>query len=251
MIWKFMGQSAPVRSGLEKMGFRKGSIQLPWPAPPEYRAPYVPEGIRIDGFLKDWPAGPSILLTPEKDKEFGTFDGPENFGATIRFAWDKEYLYFVAKVTDDEVIVKRAGKNIWRDDLFELYVDPEGEGLVWADPRDYQLGFRPGQGNNPLAAWSWFQGGEDPLEGGKVLAKSYTDEKGYILEGAVRWDFLGVKPQLGGVVRLSPAVHEIDRKGADGKLVWFFRNEEKFQRFVLGKVILTQEKEIRNADVPK
>jgi len=251
MIWKFMGQSAPVQDALAKAGFRKGTAPLPWPEPPEYRAPYVPQGIKIDGFLKDWPGSRAIVLSEAAHKEFGDFDGPEDLGAHIRFAWDAEYLYFVVKVADDDVVVKRAGKNIWRDDLFELYVDPEGDGFFWGSPRDYQLGFRPGQGDKALAAWSWFQGGEDPLEGGKALAKSYADEKGYIIEGAIRWDLLGVKPQPDAEVRLSPAVHEIDRKGAEGKLVWFFRSEEKFQRFVLGKVILTQEKEIRNADIPK
>ena len=45
----------------------------------------------------------------------------------------------------------------------------------------------------------------------------------------------------------APAVHEIDRKGRDGKLVWFFRNEEKCQRFVLGKVVLEKMEEIRDA----
>lgn len=247
MVWKFMGQSAAVQKGLERVGFRKGTLPLAWPMPPEYLAPYVPGGIRIDGLLGDWPSSAVIALTPASHKEFGDFDGPEDFDAKIRFAWDEEYLYFVAKVTDDDVIVKRTGKNIWRDDLFEIYLDPEGDGLFWGDPRDYQIGFRPGQEKRELAAWSWFQGGEDPLENGKVLAKSYADNKGYIIEGAIRWDFLGVRPGPDSVIRLSPAVHEIDRKGADGKLVWFFRNEEKYQRFSLGKIILTQNKEIRNA----
>ena len=251
MIWKFMGQSAPVQNALQKAGFRKGSVPLPWPAPPEYRAPYVPGGIRVDGFLKDWPASRAIVLTTALNKESGDFDGRKDLKAEVRFAWDKEYLYFAAKVNDDDVVAKRTGKNIWRDDLFEIYVDPEGDGLMWGDAQDYQLGFSPGKGDKPLAAWSWFQGGEDPLESGKAFAKSYTDEKGYIVEGAIRWDFLGITPKPDEVVRLSPAVHDIDRKGANGKLVWFFRNEKKSQRFVLGKVILTQEKEIRNADVPK
>jgi hypothetical protein len=251
LIWKFMSQSAPVRKALEKIGFRKGALSLPWPEPPVYRAPYVPQGILVDGFLKDWPSSGTIVLNQAQNKEFGNFDGPEDLSAKIRFAWDNEYLYFVAKVTDDDVVVKRTGKNIWRDDLFEIYVNPSGDGFFWGDSQDYQLGFRPGRDDQDLAAWSWFQGGEDPRAGGKVLAKSYADEKGYIMEGALRWDFLGVTPGPDKEIRLSPAVHEIDRKGADGKLVWFFRNEEKFQRFVLGKVILTQEKEIRNADAPK
>lgn len=241
LIWKHMRQSAPIQAALKKIGFRKGTMELPWPPPPEYRAPYVPQGLQIDGFLKDWPASGAIKLDPEHNREFGVFDGPGDLEASIRFAWDKEYLYFVAKVTDDDVMVKKTGKNIWRDDILELYVDPGGEGFFWNDSSDYQLGFRPALGEKEIAAWSWFQGGENPLETGQVVAKSYADGSGYILEGAIRWEYLGIDPKLGGEVRLSPAVHEIDRKGGDGKLVWFFRNEEKYQRFVLGKVLLAQE----------
>jgi len=251
MIWKFMKQSELIQMALKKIGFRKGTLPLPWPPPPEYHAPYVPEGIQIDGFLKDWPHSGKITLDSMLNKEFGDFDGPKDLGAEIRFAWDKNYLYFVAKVTDDDVVAKKSGKNIWRDDIFELYVDPEGEGLYWSDPRDYQIGFRPGRGEKELAVWSWFQGGEDPSQARQVFAKSYSDEKGYIIEGAIRWDFLGMTPQVGKEVRLSPAVHEIDRQGADGKIVWFFRNEEKYQRFVLGKVFLAQEKEARNDKAAK
>ncbi len=213
-------------------------LPLPRPAPPEYRAPYVPGGIQVDGLLGDWPSSAALTLSPASHKEFGDFDGPGDLEAKVRFAWDKEYLYFVVKVADDDVVAKRTGKNIGRDDFFEIYLDPEGDGLFWNDPRDYRIGFRPGKGDRALAAWSWFQGGEDPLENGKVLAKSYADEKGYIIEGAIRWDFLGVTPGPDKEIRLSPAVHDIDRRGADGKLVGFFRNEEKFQRFILGKVIL-------------
>jgi len=244
LIWKTMGRSAPVQKALEKIGFRKGTIALPWPDPPEYRAPYVPNGIRIDGLLKDWPQGRPIVMTPETSREFGNFEEAKDFKAEVRFAWDQEFLYFAAKVTDKEIVAKRRGKNIWRDDLFEIYVDPEGDGLIWGDARDYQLGFRPAYKDIEREVWSWFQFGEDPSSGGKVLLSSYADEKGYILEGALRWDFLGILPKDGEIVRLSPAVHEVSKKGGDAKLVWFFRNEEKFQRFVLGKVILSDEKDL-------
>ncbi|MFA5159117.1 MAG: glucoamylase family protein [Candidatus Omnitrophota bacterium] len=248
LIWKFMARSVPVRTALEKIGFRKGAWPLPWPEPPVHRAPYASRSIRVDGLLNDWPPGGAIGMNPEKHKDFGNFDGPGNYGAEVRFAWNNEYLYFVVKVNDDDVVVKRTGKHIWRDDLFEIYVDPAGDGLFWNDPRDYQLGFRPGRDDREIAAWSWFQGGEDPLGKGVVLAASYTDEKGYILEGAIRWDFLGVTPEPNKEIRLSPAVHETNRKGRDGKLVWFFRNEEKYQRFVLGKVVLEKTEEIWNAE---
>ena len=86
---------------------------------------------------------------------------------------------------------------------------------------------------------------------GRVVAKSYADEKGYIIEGAIRWDFLGISPKEGEAIRLTPAVHEVSKRGGDAKLMWFFRNEEKPQRFVLGKVLLVQEKELRNAETSK
>jgi len=248
LIWKYMQRSAPVQQALQKIGFRKGNLPLPWPDPPVYKAEYAARGIRVDGYLKDWPAGNAIVLNAGQHKEFGELEGPEDISATVRFAWDHDYLYFVAKVTDDEVIAKKMGKHIWRDDLFEIYVDPEGNGLYWNDPSDYQLGFRPGRDPMELAAWSWFQGGEDPLEKKQALAKSYTDDKGYILEGAIRWDYLGITPEPGKDVRLTPAVHEIDKKGGDGKLVWFFRNEEEYQRFALGQVILEKREELWNAE---
>ena len=73
-------------------------------------------------------------MNPEEHKDFGDFAGPEDRGASVRFAWDNKYLYFVAKVTDKDVIAKRVGKNIWRDDLLEIYIDPEGDGLFWNAP---------------------------------------------------------------------------------------------------------------------
>jgi len=248
LIWKFMARSASVQKAFEKIGFQKGALPLLWPEPPVYRAPYV-RGIRVDGFLKDWPPGGTLIINSKEHKDSGDFSGPKDLRAEVRFAWDRDYLYFVAKVNDGDVIAKKTGKYIWRDDLFEIYIDPAGNGLFWNDPEDYQLGFRPGRDDQELAAWSWFQGGEDPLEKRKVLAESYTDEKGYIIEGAIPWDFLGVTPEVGKEIRLSPAVHEINRKGKDGKLVWFFRNEGKSQRFALGKVVLEKKEEIWNAEI--
>lgn len=247
LIWKFMSQSKPIQAALEKIGFKDGTIPLPWPDPPEYEAPYVTGGMQIDGFLKDWPRSEMIALTPATHREFGDFSAKEDFFVKIRFAWDEEFLYFVAKVNDNHIVAKRTGKNIWRDDLFEIFADPEGDGLYWQAPSDCQIGFRPGKENQPMAIWSWFQGGEDPSAGGKVLAKNYSDEKGYIVEGAIRWEYLGLDPKEGDVLRLSPAVHEVDKKGMDGKLQWFFRTEEKFHRFVLGKIRLAQKAAISDA----
>ena len=237
LIWKTMAHSSPIKEGLQKMGFTEGTVELPWPEPPEYRVPFIPNGIQTDGFLKDWPQTDVIKLSPDKNRETGSFNGPADLSARVRFSWDEKYLYFVAQVNDDEVIEKRSGKNIWRDDLLELYIDPEGNGFSWGSSSDFQYGFRPAKEERDITAWSWFQGGEDLIGSGKVQVQSYVDAQGYILEGAIRWEALGILPQPGMVIRLTPAVHDIDSNDADGKLDWFSR-EQNLRQFALGKLIL-------------
>ena len=86
--------------------------------------------------------------------------------------------------------------------------------------------------------WSWFQKGEDPTQSGWVKSQSYSDTRGYVIEGSVRWDQLGIIPRPGLEVSLSPALHDVDLDRSHRKLQWFFRSEEKLKRFRLGKVIL-------------
>ncbi|MGI6241637.1 MAG: glucoamylase family protein [Candidatus Omnitrophota bacterium] len=239
LVWKTMTRNEWIRAALSKVGFRDGSMELPWPDPPVYAAPYVENGIQVDAMLRDWSSGEAIFLNPEDHVESGHFAGPKDLSAKIRMAWNERYLFFVAQVTDDDLIMRRRGKDIWRDDLMEFYVDPEGDGFYWGSRSDYQFGFRAGAGDANVESWSWFQGGESPITEGKAMAVSYTDAQGYIIEGALRWEALGIFPKPGMTVRLSPAVHDIDRKKGDAKLVWFFRNEKEYQRFELGKVILS------------
>lgn len=240
LIWKYMDRNEDIRNGLKRMDFRPGTVELPWPDPPEYQAPYVPNGIQPDALLRDWPQTAVIRLKPESDREFGTISGPADLSAKVRFAWDEKNLYFVAQVSDDHVFVKKNGKHIWRDDLLELYVDPDGDGFLWNSSGDFQMGFRPAKDSKAAEGWSWFQGGESLVENGKARMGSYVDGQGYIVEGAIRWDALGIRPQAGAVIRLSPAIHDIDPRSADKKLVWFMRSEEKFQQFALGKIVLAK-----------
>lgn len=243
-VWKIMGHSAFLGRGMERAGFREGTMPLPWPDPPVHRAPYVPGGLRVDGYLRDWPNGEAIVLDPGF-KESGVVDGRGDLGAEIRFAWDETFLYFYAKVTDDHVMLRKAGQHIWQDDLLELFVDPQGDGLFWYNEGDFQIGVRAPDDKGEIATWSWFQGGEDPGRRAMVVAQGFTDDKGYLVEGAVRWAYLGVRPVAGKVVRVSPAVHDIDRDRQHGKLMWFFRNEDSYRRFVLGRVSLEGPKGVK------
>ena len=244
LIWKVMSRNASLEQAMKAVGFKPGPFDLPWPDPPLYSAPYVLGGIQVDGLFKDWPNSSAIHL----DRSFlesGHLQDDSDLSGDIRLAWDEEALYFAAAVKDDSLILRKAGKNIWMDDLIEIYIDPEGDGLYWYDKGDFQIGFRPETTEGGAQVWSWFQGGEDLLRTGQARARSFGDDKGYWLEGALQWSHVGLAPKAGSEIRISVAIHDLDRDQSSGKLHWFFRNEETFERFTLGRVVLEKKKETK------
>ncbi|MDP3921463.1 MAG: glucoamylase family protein [Candidatus Omnitrophota bacterium] len=238
-VWDVMSRNTYLAGAMELVGFRSGTKEVPWPDPPKFHAPYLSDGIKVDGYLKDWPNGEVIILD-KSHKETGSIQDDKDLKAEVRFAWSEQALYFYAKVTDESVLVRKSGKDIWLDDLIEIYIDPAGDGLSWGDDRDYQIGFRAREEDEEVLSWSWFQGGEDPGEKGMVAARGFVYEDGYIIEGGIRWRYLGLEPSEVETLKLSVAVHDIDHDRSQGKVQWFFRNEDELKRFVLGEVVLTR-----------
>ncbi len=236
-IWNVMMQNAAIQKGLELANFQPGTKELPWPEPPVYQVPYVAGGFRIDGYLRDWAHSHAILLKPDM-REFGHVQDEKDLNGEIRFAWDEEALYFSAKVRDSDVIVRKTAKHIWKDDALEFFIDPDGDGLYWDDEQDFQIGFRAEEGTGGSLAWSWFGREHNPIEEGMAAVRSFVDGDGYILEGAIRWEYLGLQPSAGDAIHLSTAVHDIDRDRSEAKLQWHFRNEGEWKRFSLGQLIL-------------
>lgn len=237
LIWDVMGRNQPLQKAMESAGFRPGTLDIPWPEAPSVRIPYIKGGVKVDGYFKDWPSLAPVMLDVSR-KENGDIMGDEDLKGEIRFAWDENALYFSALVTDDSVLVRRNPAQIWQDDLLELYIDPDNDGLFWYDVNDFQIGFRVNDDDEQTEVWSWFQGGDDPRDSGGIESAGYLHEKGYVLEGSIRWDFLGTQAKAGMEVALSPALHDIDKDRTEGKAHWFFRNEQAYKRFALGRLIL-------------
>lgn len=236
LIWKVMNKNPFIQAGMKSAGFIPGTKELPWPDPPVYKVPYQTT-VSIDGFLRDWSNPDKITLNAETARETGHIDDDRDLQLDAGFAWNQDGLYFYAKVSDSDLVARKTGKNIWMDDLVELYVDPEGDGLYWENEEDYQIGFRPAL-NGEVLIWAWFQEGLDPPASDFMKARSYVDEQGYILEGFVGWEYLKIEPSAGMKIKFSVAVHDIDGDRSEGKLQWFFRNEEAYRRYTLGTLIL-------------
>lgn len=229
LIWKTMKGNSALNKALKAVGFKPGTKKLDWPDPPQANAIYVPDGIRVDGFLRDWPNGQGMRLDKSEDEK--------DFKGEIRFAWNENALYFYLRVSDNSLMTRTRGKNIWQDDVLEIYIDPQDNGLIWGNAKDFEIGFRPDPDGNAAAVWSWFQE-EDPVPDGKVTAASYVYPGGYLIEGAISWRYLGIRPKADSFLRLSPAVHDIDKNKNDRKYEWFLRPEGGYLGFQVGKIFL-------------
>lgn len=238
LIWKTMSKNVYLKAGMDAVGFKPGTIKLPWPDPPQAKAAYWLSGMKVDGFLRDWPNGEPLVLDSSSMRS-GQIKDDKDLKIEIRFVWDENFLYFYLKAIDDSLVARKTGKNIWMDDTLELFIDPHGDGLYWKNLEDFQLGFSLHSVDNTVATWSWFQD-EDPSLKGEVEAQGYAHETGYLIEARISWNYLGIRPKPGMTLNLSPAFHDLDADRTDGKLEWFFRNEAELKRFELGKVILQE-----------
>jgi len=236
LIWKKMSQSIVLNDAMQKVGFIPGTKEIPWAEVPVYEAPFVREGIKVDSYLKDW-LSPDFILLNKKHLESGHIQDGKDLQGQVRFAWSREALYFSVIVKDESILLRSAGKHIYRDDIVELYIDPQGDGLFWENRSDFQIGFRPNEDSESVSVQSWFQGSEDSARN-MIAARGYIHKDGYVIEGGIRWSYLGVDPVDIKRLKVSLAIHDIDKDRSEGKVHWFFRSEDGAGRFNLGEIIL-------------
>jgi len=194
--------------------------------------------LAIDGNLNDWESPKSISFDPLKKLESGEIDSPQDLNVTASFLWDYEYLYFSARVIDDQIFCRENGANIWQEDCVELYIDPGNKGLIWGNTAYFQIGFAPTGADGKPQSWAWFQGSD----GGKnITTASVIGEldwdRGYQIEAAIRWDYLGVNPKKGGKIGVTVAIHDLDyNDNTQAKVNWCYIPKE--DKILLGVLSL-------------
>ena len=82
----------------------------------------APAPLRIDGDLEKWRnALPLRLDQPEYARgSYGNGWSPDDCSATTSLMWDKEFLYFAARVTDQTFNQLFAGDSMWKHDSIQL-----------------------------------------------------------------------------------------------------------------------------------
>lgn len=153
--------------------------------PPQRAAQAVAQTLPRDQW--DWQTVAGLAFK-DSDADVRPGDAPLEF----RFAvtWDPAALYFHAEVTDAP-----AGYEVPadRNRIVELFIDPEGNGLVWTGPKDYQFTYRVGVGAQELYNHAPNQATITPTA------------HGYTVEATIPWTSIGLTPKSGLEFGLTPA----------------------------------------------
>ncbi|HKB56466.1 MAG TPA: glucoamylase family protein [Lacunisphaera sp.] len=126
-----------------------------------------------------------------KDSEADIRPGDAPLEFRFAVTWDPAALHFHAEITDTSDGYKQPPE---RNQLVELYLDPDGDGLVWAGPKDYQFTYRVGAGAREMFH-------KVPNE-----AHITPTTHGYTVEATIPWSSIGLTPKPGLEFGLSPAV---------------------------------------------
>jgi len=178
--------------------------------------------IEIDGRFGDWEKIPNVItLDTREHMTYGAdmWSGPKDLSAVIRLAWRTGWIAIGAEVTDDRVLQPYAGRDIWKGDHFNFWVDmtpgvaPErtmfGKGqchvVVSPGSLDATAG---GDGALPPEIYVYRPEGLKQ-QGGEVAAR--RTETGYVVEAFIPFSRLGVRgPAMGQDANFEVAISDAD-----------------------------------------
>ncbi len=236
-VWNNFMQLNFIQKALNLIGFSEGSIEL---EAQDFSATQMEISYggkkKIDGDASDWKGVVGFSLDKETHLEFGTITDEKDLNLNYSFSWDWEFLYVYADVVDQNVLALESKENIHKDDLLELFIDPDGNGFEWGSKKDFQFGFAVSEFGDQPKTWLWPHGIRR-LEKSRFKASVLKNQEGYIVEARIPWDLINVDPNLNKNFKLSLAVHDKDQDGTEAKLILFFDIDDE-GRNQLGKVFL-------------
>jgi len=216
------------KTGSDKSVSKKKSSVIAKPKP---KLPLDAVVHRTNGNKRIWTNKAVMRLTNIID---GKINGGADLSAMWQTHWDSQFLYVRVDTVDDKFV--RDSKKPWSDDSIELYIDADGSrGTKFDNKNDFHFIYRWKDKNVNLSKNS-------PHKRNLGIQQTMTrTNKGYILETAIPWVTLGVKPIAGKSIGIDVQVNDDDSgRGRDGKLSWHAKNNDSwkdpsnFGRLVLG-----------------
>ena len=174
------------------------------PVPPPRRTQAVAQSLPRDQW--DWQ---TVAGMEFKDSQADVLPGDPAIEFRFAVTWDSAALFLHVEVNDTPDGFKYPKE---RNRLVELYLDPDGQGLVWTGPNDYQFTYRLGVGAQEL------------FNHAPTQATITPRVHGYTVEASIPWTSVGLTPRPGLEFGLSPAAISEGVKEWDAtiKLNWSY-----------------------------
>lgn len=178
--------------------------------------------IKIDGFLEDWPEGPSVVLAPAgANLESSGALQESDFRVTLRGLWDKNYLYLAVRWEDDQWDIQEIKRSeaTWitpdrrrRDRmLFYDYLKFQ----IRKSDYDYTLWLSPRIESRGPFLWERLLKGAKGMETATrpplISSRQHADHVS--MEVMFLWKELDLKPKEGREMPLFLVLSDSDRPG--------------------------------------
>lgn len=160
--------------------------------------------LTVDGKLDDWTLGEPLVLSSKDDVAHGrgAWTGPDDFSVRTHAMWDVEKLYFAFDVTDDRVVQRKTGADMWEGDHIEFWLDVDLAGDYEEAANsgdDFQFGFSPGNFDDVAPeVFLWTPYVDEDVREVVDIGASRTDT-GWVVEVGIPIEFLtrGLKKRIG------------------------------------------------------
>ena len=226
LLWNLFMRDTIAQRAVAAAGFRPGSLEEPvasamTPGNPGalLAVPMIDHAVTVDADLSEWIRHEAIELSPTQRRhiEWGFIRGAADASVLAYVGWSKDAFYAAGIVTDDEIVARRHGAQLYQDDCIELFWDLDGDGFRFdGNPSDVQIGLAPGGPGEAGQLWAW--GALNRVPDG-VQAALKQEPGRFLFEIRVP---LSMLPGLTGATpaRFSLAYHDRDHDGKGAKLNW-------------------------------
>jgi predicted esterase len=185
-------------------------------AEPVFDIPEIKGAITVDGRVGDWKTEGFIVEVMSGGA--GDVRPPENFDPSFRAGWNKDALFLLVTVRDDQVAESDDQQKLFAKDSVELFV-----GRKQGAQEYFQILTGTGSDERfPKLRTMEINRRKSAPEAKIAVEAAATRKPGaYTVEARLPWSNLGISPKSGDEIALQICVNDVDSDGPRITAAWF------------------------------
>jgi predicted esterase len=186
------------------------------PAESVFDIPEIKTSMTIDARDDDWKADGLAVEIMAVDS--GELQQPEDFDPAFRVAWNKEALFLLVKVRDEQIAESDDSKKLFAQDSVEFFVGTER-----GRPDYYQVLTGTGSDERFPQLRTVEINRRKSAPDAKMVVEAAAARRpgGYVVEARLPWSNLGISPKINNEIALQICVNDVDGNGPRITAVWF------------------------------